>query len=119
MTPTEFRRRALAFPEALEGAHMGHADFRVGGRIFATLGSPDAGSAAVMLSPQDQHHLMHDYPRVFTPAAGKWGASGSTVIALRAAKTPEVSAALEAAWRRRAPKRTVAEFDTRAPDDMR
>jgi len=111
MTPTEFRRLALSFPETLEGAHMGHADFRVGGRIFATLGHPDVRCAAVMLSPEDQHYLVRDYPRVFAPAAGKWGASGSTIVTLRAAKTPEVTGALEAAWRRRAPKRIVAEIE--------
>ena len=97
---------------------MGHADFRVGGRIFATLGYPSAKFAVVMLSPQDQDLIVRDHPKVFAPVAGKWGASGSTVIALdelRAAGTPAVVAALDAAWRRRAPKRLVAARDARPP----
>ena len=116
MTPAGFRRLALSFPEAVEGAHMGHADFRVGGRIFATLGYPSARFAVVMLSPQDQDLIVRDHPRLFAPVAGKWGASGCTTIALgelRASATPAVLAALEAAWRRRAPKRLVAARDGR------
>lgn len=111
MTPAEFRRLALGFPEVVEGSHMGHVDFRVGGRIFATLGYPGAGSAVVMLSPQDQDLIVRAHPRVFSPVAGKWGASGSTVIALREAKAADkkaLMAALDAAWRRRAPKRLSA-----------
>lgn len=118
MTPAEFRRLALSFPEAVEGGHMGHADFRVGGRIFATLGYPNARSAVVMLSPKDQDLIVRDHPQVFAPVAGKWGASGSTAVALdelRAAGTPAVVAALDAAWRRRAPKRLVAAHDGRPP----
>lgn len=116
MTPAEFRRLALRLPEAVEGAHMGHADFRVGGRIFATLGYPNERSAAVMLSPQDQDYLLRDHPGTFAPAAGKWGASGTTMVTLAQANIPTISAALEAAWRKRAPKRLVAAFERRATD---
>jgi len=105
MTPDEFRRLALSLPEATEGAHMGHADFRVGGKIFATLGYPDDRFGVVMLSPQDQDLIMRDHPKTFAPAAGKWGASGSTTVTLRGASKRAVAIALEAAWRKRAPKR--------------
>src|SRR6476661_6261476 len=111
MTSAQFRRLALAYPTVVEGVHQGHADFRVGGRIFASLGHPNEEFAAVMLSPQDQTFLMRDYPSVFTPAAGKWGASGSTIVRLAEADTGPIAAALEAAWRRRAPKRLVRALD--------
>ena len=108
MTPAEFRRMALSLPEAVEGAHMGHADFRVGGKIFATLGYPNHRYAVVMLSPQDQDLIVRDYPKAFAPVAGKWGASGSTTVTLPAATKHAVQMALEAAWRKRAPKRLAS-----------
>lgn len=111
MTADEFRRIALSFPEAVEGSHMGHADFRVGGKIFATLGYPNDRFGVVMLSPQDQDLIMRDHPTTFAPAAGKWGASGSTTVTLRSASEGAVATALEAAWRKRAPKRLLRAFD--------
>ena len=111
MTAAEFRRLALSFPEAVEGAHMGHADFRVGGRIFATLGYPNEQFAVVMLSPHDQDLIVRDHPAAFAPVKGKWGAFGSTTVMLKTARGPAVRAALEAAWRKRAPKRLVAAFE--------
>jgi hypothetical protein len=111
MTTAEFRRIALALPEVIEGSHMGHADFRVGGKIFATLGYPNDQFAAVMLTPADQDLLIRDYPKIFTPAAGKWGASGSTMILLRPAKKRAVLLALESAWGKRAPKKLLASLD--------
>jgi hypothetical protein len=111
MTAAEFRRMALSLPDVIEGSHMGHADFRVGGKIFATLGYPSDRFAVVMLSPQDQDLIMRDHPKTFTPAAGKWGTSGSTTIVLRAARKRAVAIALEAAWRKRAPKRLASALD--------
>jgi hypothetical protein len=111
MTAADFRRLALAFPEVVEGSHMGHADFRVGGKIFATLGYPSAGFGAVMLTPQDQEFLMRDHPGAFSPAAGKWGESGSTIVALKTATRRVVAIALESAWRKRAPKKLLARVD--------
>ena len=105
MTPAEFRTMALSFEGAVEGSHMGKADFRVGGKIFATLGYPTAEHGVVMLTPQDQDLLMRDHPATFTPAAGKWGASGSTNVLLRGASKKAVREALDAAWRKRAPER--------------
>jgi hypothetical protein len=104
MTVAEFRRTALRMPGAVEGAHMGHADFRVGGKIFATLGYPDKRHGAVMLTPDAQRELIDAHPRAFVPAAGKWGESGSTVVSLRDADADVVADAIRAAWRRRAPK---------------
>ena len=80
MTADEFRRMALNLPDVVEASHMGHPDFRVGGKIFATLGYPSAGFGVVVLSPQDQDLIVRDYPKAFAPAPGKWGAAGSTTI---------------------------------------
>ena len=109
MTAAEFRRIALSLPGAVEGAHGGHPDFRVGGKIFATLGYPDARSGALMLTPQDQDFLLRDYPRAFIPAVGAWGRAGSTMVLLRAAPRKAVAIALESAWKRRAPKKHLAQ----------
>jgi hypothetical protein len=111
MTTAEFRRIALSLPEVVEGSHMGHADFRVGGKIFATLGYPNDRHGAVMLSPQDQDAIIRDHPKAFTPAAGKWGAAGSTIVVLREANKRVVGVALEAAWRKRAAKKLAAVLD--------
>ena len=114
MTPAQFRRLALGFPDVVEGSHMGHADFRVGNRIFATLGYPDDRFAVVMLSPADQDLIVRDHPESFAPVKGAWGASGSTTVTLAKARVRATTAALEAAWRRSAPKRVVAEFEQRS-----
>jgi hypothetical protein len=111
VTAAEFRRMALSLPEAVEGSHMGHSDFRVGGKIFATLGYPNDRFAVVMLSPQDQDLIVKDHPKVFAPVAGAWGASGSTTVLLSKAGKRAVAIALEGAWRKRAPKRLAAELD--------
>ena len=105
MTPNEFRELALSFPEAIESAHMHHPDFRVGGRIFATLGYPDENSAMVKLSPDEQKEFVRTSPGVFTPAKGAWGRQGATNINLPAATIDIVREALTAAWRNTAPKR--------------
>jgi hypothetical protein len=100
MTPNEFRELALTFPEAIESAHMRHPDFRVGGKIFATLGYPDENSAMVKLSAGDQKEFVRTSPRVFTPVKGAWGRQGATTVNLPAATTNIVRPALSAAWRR-------------------
>ena len=115
MTPERFRRLALAFPGAVEGSHGGHPDFRVGKRIFATMGYPDDRFAVVVLTPADQDLLVRDHPESFAPVKGAWGASGSTTVILAKARVKPTTAALEAAWRRRAPKKALAEFDGNAP----
>ena len=105
MTPNEFRELALSFPEAIESAHMRHPDFRVRGKIFATLGYPDEDSAMVKLSPDDQKEFVRTSPGVFTPVKGAWGRQGATRIYLRTATIDIVREALTAAWRNTAPKR--------------
>jgi hypothetical protein len=105
MTPNEFRELALSFPEAIESAHMCHPDFRVGGKIFATLGYPDGESAMVKLSADDRKGFVRISPGVFTLVKGAWGRQGATTIYLPAATTNIVREALTAAWRNTAPKR--------------
>ena len=105
MKPNEFRELALSFPEAIESAHMHHPDFRVGGKIFATLGYPDEDSAMVKLSRSDQKEFVQTSPDVFTPVKGAWGRQGATNIDLPAATIDIVREALTAAWRNTAPKR--------------
>ena len=73
MTPNQFRKLALAMPDAIEGAHMGHADFRVGDKIFATLGYPDAAWGVVLLKPDQQAPLLQTAPDIFSPVPGGWG----------------------------------------------
>jgi hypothetical protein len=103
-TPEDFRRIALSFSGASEGAHMGHADFRAGGRIFASLGSPDEGWGMVSLMPEQQEDFIALAPDAFRPAAGAWGRQGSTLVRLDAVPEDVLEAALAAAWRRRAGK---------------
>jgi hypothetical protein len=103
--PAEFRRIALAFPGAQEGAHMGHADFRVGGKIFATLGSPNDDWGMTALMPEQQDDFIILAPEAFKPAAGAWGRGGSTLVRLDAVPDHLLEAALAAAWRKRAPKK--------------
>jgi len=105
MTPNEFRELALSFPEVSESAHMHHPDFRVGGRIFATLGYPDEHAAMVKLSPEEQKEFVRTSPSVFTQVKGEWGRHGATNIDLPAATIKIVREALTAAWRNTAPKR--------------
>ena len=110
-TAAGFRRVALSLPEAVEGSHMGHADFRVGGKIFATLGCPDAQWGVVKLTPTQQAKLMRDQPAVFVPAKGAWGRSGSTQVRLENIDEPTLRRALLAAWRNTAPSHLIAKFD--------
>ncbi len=97
MTADDFRRLALGLPEVIESSHMAHPDFRVGGKIFATLtAAGDLGMAK--LTPEQQEVLMSAEPDVFTPCAGAWGVRGSTHLKLAAAEDDVVRAALRLAW---------------------
>ncbi len=107
MTAADFRKLALSLPEAIESAHMNHPDFRVGGKIFATL-SADEEYGVVMLSPNEQKELIAAAPKTFSPAAGAWGRNGSTRVHLSGASVAIVRKAVVAAWRKRAPGRWLA-----------
>ena len=72
----------LAMKDTVEGAHMGHPDFRVGGRIFATI-HPDPKSAMVALTPEQQQRFVADAPGVFVPEKGAWGLQGMTAVNLK------------------------------------
>ncbi|HEX4599864.1 MAG TPA: MmcQ/YjbR family DNA-binding protein [Gemmatimonadales bacterium] len=111
MTADAFRRLALGLPETSEGAHSGHPDFRVRGKIFATLAWPDAAWAMVKLTPEEQEFFIHAEPEAFVPVKGTWGRQGSTNVRLKAGKQPAVRSALVAAWRRAAPQRLADEFE--------
>jgi predicted DNA-binding protein (MmcQ/YjbR family) len=97
MTADDFRALALELPEAAEGEHMGHADFRIGGKIFATIGC-DQTWGMVKLSPEQQKTFVAAKPKVFEPVKGAWGKSGCTLVHLRAATKSAVTAALAAAF---------------------
>ena len=105
MTPEMFRKLALQLPEACEGEHMNHVDFRVDGKIFATLGYPTVEFAVILLSPAAQASFVRADPDTFSPVKGGWGRRGSTHVRLRAADRSIVESALQIAWKSKAPKR--------------
>lgn len=105
MTCAQFRRLALSLPDASEKEHMGHPDFRVGGKIFATIGYPDEQWAMVKLTPLEQEKFVHALPQVFVPVKGAWGRQGGSSVRLSAARKPAVQQALHAAWRLIVPKK--------------
>ena len=107
MTLEDFRRVALGLPEALEGAHMGRADFRVGNRIFASL-HPDRDAGMVILKPEEQAVLVEAEPAMFSPVPGGWGRSGSTLEHMAAIDEATLRDALVRAWRHRAPPSAIA-----------
>ncbi|MGE0815992.1 MAG: MmcQ/YjbR family DNA-binding protein [Vicinamibacterales bacterium] len=104
VTPDEFAALALALEGAEQGAHMGATDFRVGGRIFATLASVTEGYGNLLLSPEMQAAFIADAPDLFRPVHGGWGRMGATHLRLAAATRDQAAGALEAAWRLRIEK---------------
>jgi hypothetical protein len=110
MTADEFRSLALSLPETTEEAHMNHPDFRVRGKIFATLG-PKEEWGMVKLTPEQQGIFIRSEPDVFEPVNGAWGRKGCTYVQLEAASEPSVRQALIAAWRNTAPKRLAEQLD--------
>ena len=118
MTANEFRKMALELPEVVESSHMGHPDFRVGGKIFATLAAPDPAWAMVKLTPEEQEMFGQIDPQGFQPVKGGWGRQGATNVRLSSAKKSVVREALLAAWRNRAPK-TLLRLEPPANDPTR
>jgi hypothetical protein len=104
MTAADFRRIALRLEGAEESSHMGSPDFRVGGRIFATLASEKQGYGNLMLTPELQQEFVQELPEVFLPVHGGWGKSGATHIRLAKASEDVLSGALRAAWKLRVEK---------------
>jgi hypothetical protein len=104
MNAADFRRIALSMEGSEEGSHRGAADFRVGGRIFATLAQQSQGYGNLMLTPEQQAAFVAELPGVFLPAAGGWGRMGITHIVLAKASEDVLSGALRAAWSARVAK---------------
>jgi hypothetical protein len=104
MKATDFQRIALSLQGAEEGSHMGAADFRVGGRIFATLAAEDKGFGNLMLTPELQAQFVEEAPEVFLPIHGGWGRMGSTHIRLAKANEEVLTGALHTAWKLRVEK---------------
>ena len=100
MTPDEFRMLALSLPGVEEKSHQGHADFRVRGKIFATLGYPDEAHGMVKLSSEEQAKRVSKGHAVFTAAKGAWGEQGSTLVKLASATEAVALPAIRAAWER-------------------
>jgi hypothetical protein len=98
MSSKRFRQTALKLTGATEGAHQGHADFRVNGRVFATLGYPDEEWGMVKLTPEQQAVLVEAEPSIFRPVPGGWGKGGSTNVKLAAADQTTLRSALTMAW---------------------
>src|SRR5437899_2270867 len=115
MDAADFRRIALSLEGAKEGSHMGVADFRVGGRIFATLASQKQGYGNLMLTPEQQVAFVEELPNVFVPIAGGWGRMGMTHIRLSAANEDLLSGALRTAWKLRIEKNGKVAKKKRAP----
>ncbi len=97
MTPAAFRKMALALEGVIEASHMGHPDFRVAGRIFATLGAPDETCGMVRLEPEQQRVFLTSEPDIFFPARGQWGKSGCTHVRLKPARVALVRPAMNLA----------------------
>jgi len=97
MKPTDFRKIALRMQDAVEGQHMAHPDFRVNGRIFATL-HPDGKQGMVKVTPDEQADFVREHPTVFTPASGAWGRQGCTMVQLRAVDEETLGEAMTRAW---------------------
>jgi hypothetical protein len=115
MNAADFRRIALSLEGAEEGSHMGAPDFRVGGRIFATLASQKQGYGNLMLKPEQQAAFVEELPDVFLPIAGGWGRMGMTHIRLSAANEDVLAGGLRTAWKLRIEKNGKVDKKKRAP----
>ena len=99
MTPAAFAKLALSLDGAVEGAHGGHADFRAGGKVFATLGYPDKDWGMVKLTPEQQQMLVAAEPAMFVAVKGTWGLRGATSVRLAEVDARTLRSALAMAWR--------------------
>jgi len=101
MDAKDFRRIALSMPGAEQASHMGAVDFRVGGRIFATLASIKQGYGNLMLDPERQQAFVGELPEIFLPVAGGWGRGGATHVRLAVVTEDVLTGALRTAWQLR------------------
>jgi hypothetical protein len=108
MEIADFRRLALSFEGAEEGSHMGASDFRVGGRIFATLAAQSQGYGNLMITPEMQAEFVEAEPEVFLAIPGGWGRNGATHVVLTKANEDLLAGALRAAWKLRREKNEKA-----------
>ena len=115
MSSSRFRRAALALPGTVEGAHQGKADFRVGKRIFATIGYPDDDWGMVKLTPEQQSVLVEAEPEIFRPVPGGWGKQGYTNVRLAKADATTLQSALTMAWKNVAQKASAKRRATKQP----
>jgi hypothetical protein len=104
MLSKHFRRIALGMTGAIEGAHMGHPDFRANGRIFATLHADDV-FGMVKLTPDQQRRFIQEHPAAFTPENGAWGRQGCTRVRLEAVDAETLGEAMTLAWQNTASKK--------------
>ncbi len=107
VTTAGFRKLALSLPNTAEGSHFGNPDFRVAGKIFATLGLAKQGFGTLLLTPEQQAGLLEDAPEIFSPVPGGWGVKGATRVRLSKVSVDVLRGALQMAWERKAPKRLV------------
>jgi hypothetical protein len=115
MNASDFRRIALSLEGVEESSHMGSPDFRVGGRIFATLASQAEGYGNLMLSPELQTVFVQERPEIFRPIPGGWGKMGSTHILLSKADEDTLTGALRTAWKLRMDKSSKTDAKKRSP----
>ena len=119
MNAADFRRIALSLEGAEEGSHMGAADFRVGGRIFATLAAISKGYGNLMLTPEVQAAFVAEEPEVFIPVAGGWGRGGATHLRLAEANEDLLAGALRTAWKLRIEKNQKTKPKKAAPSKLK
>lgn len=106
MNADDFRRIALSLEGAEESSHMGAPDFRLQGKIFATLASQHQGYGNLKLTPEQQADFVRELPEVFLPIPGGWGRMGMTHIRLAEASEDVLAGALRAAWQLRIERNT-------------
>ena len=117
MNVHDFRRVALSLEGAEEGSHMGHPDFRVNGRIFATLAAAAQGYGNLLLTPEQQSAFVAELPEIFLPVPGGWGKNGATHVRLTAVSEDVLTGALRTAWKLRVEKNTKSD-KKRAPGEL-
>jgi hypothetical protein len=114
LRPADFRRIALGMNGAIEGAHMGHPDFRANGRIFATL-YPDGKAGMVKVTPEQQQELVAADPAAFVPASGAWGRQGCTTVRLASVDEDTLGSAMTLAWQNSSRPRAASRAAPRRP----